>query len=461
MEKELSLSQQIAQIGENLKFEDLPERVVKNSKMFIMDLLGNIIASRHVDSSEICLASVKELGDGEPVSTAIGCDYKTSPQLAALINGTFGHAFDMDDDHRYGTQHSSVVVFPAILALAEKYGKSGKDVLTAFAYGSEITIRLGECFEGQTYYQGFHPTGTCGVFGATGGAAKLLGLDAEKITYALGLAGSQAAGLLEWKAQGTWSKRYQAGHPAMCGVISAIFAKNGYTAPTTVWDGQDGFVRAYSYHDIWNYEKIYDEFGKRWEMADTSIKVHACCRFSAPLADAGVDLYKRGVNYKDVKSILARVNKYSIKVLTIPEETKADPKTVVDAQFSLPYAIACGMVKGHENIDDYTYEAIRDPEVLALAKKVTWVLDPEIEKVYPKYYPCTVEVTMNDGTVISSHTEYPKGDPENPVSWEEAEEKFRFMAGHEMSEDKVQKVIDFCKDLENKENMNELIELIK
>ena len=152
------------------------------------------------------------------------------------------------------------MVFPAILALAEKYGKSGKEVLTAFAYGSEITIRLGEAFEGQTYYQGFHPTGTCGVFGATGGAAKLLGLNEEQITYALGLAGSQAAGLLEWKAQGTWSKRYQAGHPAMCGVISAIMAKNGYTAPTTVWDGQDGFLRAYSYKDIWNEAKVSEEF---------------------------------------------------------------------------------------------------------------------------------------------------------------------------------------------------------
>lgn len=255
MEKELSLSQQVAEIGFQLKFEDLPERVIQNSKMFIMDLLGNIIASRHIESSEICLKTAKELG-GEPTSTAIGCNYKTSAQMAALINGTFGHAFDMDDDHRYGTQHSSVVVFPAILALAEKYKKSGKDVITAFAYGSEITIRLGEAFEGQTYYQGFHPTGTCGVFGATGGAAKLLDLDAEKITYALGLAGSQAAGLLEWKAQGTWSKRYQAGHPSMCGVISALMAKNGYTAPTTVWDGQDGFLRAYSYKDIWNEEKV-------------------------------------------------------------------------------------------------------------------------------------------------------------------------------------------------------------
>lgn len=124
MEKKLSLSQQIAEIGAGLKFEDLPERVVNNSKMFIMDLLGNIIASRHVDSSLTCLKAVRELGDGDPVSTAIGCNYKTTPQMAALINGTFGHAFDMDDDHRYGTQHSSVVVFPAILALAEKYGCS-------------------------------------------------------------------------------------------------------------------------------------------------------------------------------------------------------------------------------------------------------------------------------------------------------------------------------------------------
>lgn len=454
-----TLSQQVAEVGTKLKYEDLPERVVNNSKMFILDLLGNIIASRHIESSQIVLETAKDLG-GTPTSTAIGCNYKTSAQMAALINGTFGHAFDMDDDHRYGIQHPSVVVFPAVLSLAERFKKSGKEVITAFAYGSEITIRLGESFEGQTYYQGFHPTGTCGVFGAAGGAAKLLGLDEKKITYALGLAGSQAAGLLEWKAQGTWSKRYQAGHPAMCGVISALMAKNGYTAPTTVWDGQDGFLRAYSYKDIYNYDKVSDEFGKRWEMADTSIKVHACCRFSAPLADAGVELCKRGIDYRNVDSILARVNKYSIKVLTIPVETKADPKTVVDAQFSLPYAIACGMVKGHENIDDYTNESIRDPEVLGLAKKVKWVLDPEIEKVYPKYYPCTVEVTMKDGSKEVAHIEYPKGDPENPVGWDEAVEKFRFMAGHEMGSYKVSRIIDLCSRLETLENLDELVGLL-
>ncbi len=298
------------------------------------------------------------------------------------------------------------------------------------------------------------------MFGAAGGAAKVMGQKAREITYTLGLAGSQAAGLLEWKAQGTWSKRYQAGHPAMCGVLGALMASNGYTAPTTVWDGEDGFIRAYSYKDIWDYDKIIGEFGKRWEMADTSIKVHACCRFSAPLADCALDLYGQGVNVDQVESILAKVNKYSIKVLTVPVETKADPKTVVDAQFSLPYAIAVGMVKGKETIDEYTNTSIRDPKVLELARKVKWVLDPEAEKVYPKYYPCTVEVTMKDGKKYTSHVDYPKGDPENPVTWDEAVEKFRFMSGHHTGRVEQDRIIELVGNLEKLEKLDELISVI-
>ncbi|MDR1534224.1 MAG: MmgE/PrpD family protein [Planctomycetota bacterium] len=455
-----SLSQQVADIGEKLEFSDLPKPVVDNSKKFILDLLGNILASKHIESSRIALAVAKDLG-GNPTSSVIGGNFMTSAPMAAFVNGTFGHAFDMDDDHREGTQHSSVVVFPAVFALAERFGKSGKELLTGFVYGSEITIRLGEAFLGQTYYQGFHPTGTCGVFGAAGGAAKIMGLDAVGIARALGLAGSQAAGLLEWKAQGSWSKRYQAGHPAMCGVLGTLLASRGYTSPTTVWDGEDGFIRAYSYKDIWDYGKITDNFGKRWEMADTSIKVHACCRFSAPLADCALDLHKQGVDVSQVESILAKVNKYSLKVLTVPVETKADPKTVVDAQFSLPYAIAVGMVKGRETIAEYTGESIRDPKVLELARKVRWELDPEAEKVYPKYYPCTVIVKMKDGREYASHVDYPKGDPENPVTWDEAVDKFRFMSGHHLGRLEQDRIIELCAGLEKLEKLDDLIELLK
>lgn len=451
-----TISGRISEIGVKLKYEDISPEVIENSKKFILDLLGCIIGAKQVQSSVTMVDTVLELG-GNPDSTVIGYGFKTSPAMAALANGTMGHAFDMDDDHREGTQHSSVVVFPAVLATAEKFKLTGKALLTSFVFGSEVTIRLGEAFLGQTYYQGFHPTGTCGVFGAAAGVAKLLELDRVRMMYALGMAGSQAAGLLEWKAQGTWTKRLQAGHPAMCGVLSGLLAQKGYTAPATILEGEDGFIRAYSYKDTWDLNKITDRLGEKWEMSDTSIKVHACCRFSAPLADCALDLHKQGVDPNMVEEILAKVNKYSIKVLCIPEERKYKPQTVVDAQFSLPYAIAVGICKGRETIAEYTEEAIKDPYVLDLASKVKWVLDPEAEAVYPKYYPCTIIVKTKDGRQYVSHVDYPKGDPENPVSFSETIEKFRFMAGHTIDKNKMDRIVDMVSRMEKLEYVDELI----
>lgn len=456
-----SLSQQIAEIGAGLKYEDLPEVVIHNSKKFILDLLGNIIASpNRIESSNIMLSTVKEL-EGRPECTVIGCNYKTSAPMAALANATFGHAFDMDDGHEEGIQHPSVVVFPAALAVAEQKKLSGKDLLLSYVYGTEVTIRLGEAFLGQTFFQGFHTTGTCGVFGAAAACGKLMGLDEEKMAYALGIAGSASSGIIEFKAQGTWSKRFQAGHASMCGVIAAMLAEKGFTGPTTVWDGQDGFIRAYSYKDIWDYSKINDEFGKRWEMKDIYIKVHACCRFGASIADCAIELYRQGIDYREIESILAKVNKYTIKVLTIPEETKFTPKTVVDAQFSLPYVIACGLVKGKESINEFTDETICDPEVLKLARKVKWELDPEAESVYPKYWPSTLEVTMKDGRKFSIHVDHSKGSVENPVTWGEAVDKFRFMTDGALSAEQMDRIIDICSRLETLQTLDELIEIIK
>lgn len=451
-----TISQEIAVIGEQLQFEDLPKEVVENAKKFILDVLGCMLGAKNVPSSATMVDTVLELG-GSPDSTVIGYGFKTSPAMAALANGTIGHALDIDDAHREGTQHSTVVVFPALLAIAEKYNLDGKSLLTAFVFGSEVTIRLGQAFLGQSYYQGFHPTGTCGVFGAAAGTAKLLNLDKEKIAFAIGMAGSQSSGLLEWKAQGTWTKRLQAGHAAMGGVISGLLAKRGYTAPTTVLEGEDGFMRAYSYKDRFDLKKLTENFGRKWEMADNCIKVHACCRFSAPLADCGIDLYKQGVKPKEVKEIIAKVNKYSIKVLCVPAEKKYKPETVVDAQFSLPYAIAVGICKGRESVTEYTEEAIKDSEVLELASKVKWELDPEAEAVYPEYYPATVIVKMIDGSEYRSHVDYAKGDPENPVSFAEAEEKFRSLASASLENNKMDHIVDYVKRLEELETLDQLI----
>ncbi len=454
---DLTISQKLGQLGAGLKYEDISQDVQTNAKKFILDVIGVILGAKGVSSSSTMIDTIiNDLG-GQPDSTIMGYGVKVSSNLAALANGTMGHAFDMDDDHREGIQHPSIVVFPALLALAEKYGIDGKTFLTSFIFGSEVTIRAGEAFLGQTYYQGFHPTGTCGVFGSAAGVAKLLNLDETGIALALGIAGSQAAGLLEWKAQGTWTKGYQAGHAAMCGVISGLLARRGYTSPTTVFEGEDGFLRAYSYKDIYDCNKLTDKLGEKWEMADTSIKVHACCRFSAPLADCAVDLHKQGVKPDEVKEILAKVNKYSIKVLCNPAELKYNPHTEVDAQFSLPYAVAVGICKGRESIYEYNDEAIKDKQVLELAAKVKWELDPEAEAVYPKYYPCTVIVKMKDGREFTSHVDYPKGDPENPVSFDETVEKFRFVASATIGKDKIEKIIDYVKNLDKLDDMRKLV----
>ena len=192
-------------------------------------------------------------------------------------------------------------------------------------------------------------------------------------------------------------------------------------------------------------------------MSDTSIKVHACCRFSAPLADCALDLRRQGVTADSVAEILATGSKYTLKVLCDPPERKYKPQNIVDAQFSLPYAVACGIVKGRESIFEFTDESIKDPKVIELASKVKWEMDPKAEEVYPKIWPATVIVRTKDGKTYTAHVDYPKGDPENAVSFSEVEEKFRLLAGLTIGKTKIDRVIEYCANLEKLDNVNKLI----
>ena len=456
-----SIAWQVADITAKLRYEDMPGPVAEKSKRFILDLLGCILGAKNIQSSKIMAQVISNFG-GSPQSTVIGYSHKTSAPLAAMINGTTGHAFDMDDDHREGTLHSSVVIFPAVFAVAEQSRVSGKDLLTAFAAGSELMIRLGEAFLGKTYYQGFHPTGTTGVFGAALGVGKILELDTQKLTWAQGIAGSQAAGLLEWKADGTWTKRIQAGHPAMSGVISALLAREGYTGPATVYEGNDGFVRAFSHKDQYDVNKIIDQFGTRWELADNSIKPHACCRFACPIADCALDISQNNnIDPEDIEDVEVGVNNWMIKVLCEPAERKYNWQTVVDTQFSLPYVTAVSLVKKRASVPEFTDEAIQDPVVRALAQKVRWQFSDEFEKLYPKAYPASVTVRTKDGKTYHSRVDYPKGDPENPVSDAELLDKFRLLSSRNISAKQAEQIIDTVLNLEKISDINDLAGVLR
>ncbi|NLO98342.1 MAG: MmgE/PrpD family protein [Peptococcaceae bacterium] len=466
---EKPIAQQIAEISTKLKLEDIDQRTIDNAKIFLLDCLGCILSGSQIESAKSVRAAVANIdSDGE--CTIIGTNQRTNPMLAALINGTAGHSQDYDDDHREGTQHSSVVVLPAVLALAEKYGKSGKDALLAYIVGSDVTIRAGEAFNGTSYYAGWHLTGTCGVFGSAAAASLLLGLNVDQMVNALGVAGSTSAGIGEFNSCGAWTKRFHAGRASMDGILAAYMGKSNYFAPPTVFEGKEGFLVCFSFKGTpenpnpkgdFDANKLIKDFGKKWEMADNSIKLHACCRFTNNFADCAIDIHRQGCDVSKIKSIHAECNKFTDTKLCRPEDIKRHPRNVVNAQFSLFYEIACGLLRGSCLPDSFTEEAIKDPEIHRLCDLITWEINPEFEAVYPKKYPARVTVTMEDGTKYVAEVEYPKGDPEYPATKEEVLTKFRANAANTIGKVKAERIIELVDKFETLENLNELFECLK
>jgi 2-methylcitrate dehydratase PrpD len=454
------LAEKVAEFLVNEKYEDLPQETIEKVKEFTLDVIGCIIGASQQPQIKALNAVVSTEG-GNPHASVFAHGLKTSMMNAALMNGTMGHAFDFDDDHREGTMHPSVAVFPAVFAIGENRGVPGRQFLRSFILGLEIMIRLGESLLGKSYYQGFHPTGTCGVFGAAAASATIMGLDALRTKYAIGIAGSFSAGTQECTGEGAWQKPLQAGHPALGGVLAALLAEQGYIGTGTVFDGPYGLIKALSYKDQYDYGRVTDTLGQKWEMTETSIKVHACCRFSGPVADCALDLYNQGVRAKDVKQILAKVGKFTVEMLCYPEERKRKPITHVDAQFSLPWAIAVAICKNRTGIYEFRGDVLEDPEVLTLAQKVAWELDPAAEAMYPKAYPSTLIAELNDGRKLTAHVDYPKGDPENPATKEEILEKFHLLTQDFFDLKKRQAIIEAVDRLDTMTDISELANLVR
>jgi 2-methylcitrate dehydratase PrpD len=458
--KEKTLVEVLAEFAANTTYDSLPTETIEKVKTYVLDVIGCTVAASR-EQIVRTVADVLNTEGGNAYSSVVAHGFKTSVTHAAMLNGTMAHTFDFDDDHREGTMHPSVAVFPGVFALAEKMRAPGKDLVRSFIVGLEVMIRLGESLLGKAYYQGFHLTGVCGTFGAAAGCASLLGLDTTRTKYAIGIAGTFSAGTLECIGEGAWQKPLQAGNPAMGGVLSALLAEKSFRGSGTVLDGSMGLIKAWSFRDQFDYGRITETLGKKWEMMDTSIKVHACCRFAGPVADCALDLYRQGVRAKDVKRIVAKVGDWSIRALCNPVDRKVRPQNHVDAQFSLPWAIAIAICKNRTSIDEFRTEALGDQEALALAEKVKWEFDPEAEAMYPRAYPATVIAELNDGRTLSAHVDYPKGDPENPATREEALAKFHLLTEKFFDQKKRETVVGMVNRLETLPDVTELADLLR
>lgn len=452
-----TISQQIAELSVRLRYQDLPEKVRKRAANLVLDLLGSMVGSKKLESSRIATELALELG-GPQESTVIGRGRKVSAPNAAFANAIQGYAFDFADDHNESNAHPSVATIPASLAVGEKLGASGRQVIEAIALGNEVVCRLGSAFLGKTYYQGFHPSSTCGTFGAAVSAAKLLKLDVPQTVHALGIAGSQTGGLMAWNTSGSYTKRLQAGHPAMVGIISALLAQKGFDGPPEIIEGQDGFMQAYSYQRQYDTSLITDGLGKTWVFADSSTKVYPCCRYSAGHLDACLNIATRNSpEWRKIQHIQIRSSDYTVRLLAMPR--KRDPQNVVDAQFSMPWQAAIALIDRRIDADTFTDKNIHRPDVRELMKKVDWEVDEEFERRYPEHYSCAVTVTMEDGTEYTSVVDDPKGDYRNPVTQQELEDKFRGLASRELGRETVERLVDLVGHLEDVDDIGELFVL--
>ncbi|WP_174614469.1 MmgE/PrpD family protein [Virgibacillus ihumii] len=426
----MNLSEKLANYIIDTNYEQLPEEVVRFTKLCILDYFGSAIAGSTMDPIRKIDEFIKEMG-GDPQANLITGGHSSVTQ-AALLNGASGHIVEQDDIHKGSIIHAATVVIPAALAIADWKQLSGEKLINAIAVGYEVCYRIGEAVSPSHYYY-WHNTATCGTFGAAAAVAKLLHLNNEQTVYALGSAGTQAAGLWEFIEDGAMSKQLHPGKAAMNGVISALLAEKDFTAAQKILEGKRGFFEAMSNeYDIF---KITKNLGEEYKILENSFKVHASCRHTHHAMDLMIELSE------EKKISLDQIDRINVKTYQSAldiTDNKA-PTTQYASKFSMQFCTALALLKGQGSLEDFNEKSLWDDDVRNLMDYVNVIVDPEINNQYPEKWGAIVEIQMKSGEVISKKTDFPKGDPDNPVSEYKLLEKFMGLA--KMWDEKDRKIL--------------------
>jgi 2-methylcitrate dehydratase PrpD len=450
-------SQAIARFLCGLKLEDVPQGVVDKAKLVFLDTLGIALASSTMDFGRMVVNVAQKLG-GAPASRLIGSPLKVAAANAVLANGTLAHGLDYDDTLEEAIVHTGCCAGMTALAVGEELGASGKAVLEAAIASTEVMCKVGLIAPGKFHARGFHPTALCSTFGAAAAAGKLLGLEPVQWIDALGLCGSQSSGIIEYLADGTWTKRFHPGWSAHGGVIATMLAREGFRGPATVFEGQHGFYRAFGGADEYPFEK-FNELGRTWEIPKLTFKSYPCGSISHPYMDCALTLkQKYAVAPERVAEIVCRTAEGPVHRLWEPLADKQRPTSSYGAKFSLPYSIAVMLIRGRAGLEEFSDEAIRDPEVLSLAKKVRYELDPTID--YPRHFSGHVKIVLADGGILEENQPHPRGGLESPLPPEEIERKFRANARLALSGQQLELIVESVKRLEQLSSITALSDLL-
>jgi len=414
----VSVAEQLAGSIAGLRADGLSPALRSKCEDLLIDVVGLCVTARNENYIKSALAGC----DDDGPCTAIGHARGFSAASAAFINGTAAHGEDFDDTFEGGPVHAGAAIVPAALAACERHRPDGSAALLGIAVGTEVMCRLSTVVPKAVHKAGFHPTAVFGVMGAAAGVGAALGLNARQIVDALGIAASFAGGIIEYLAEGAWTKRLHPGWAAQSGIRAALLARGGFVGPRTVFEGVHGLFHGFAHTTQGDYEALTADFGKKWVTEALAFKPYPCGTMAHPYIDCARRLAARGIKAADIREMVCEVAEGTVHRLWEPLADKQRPPNGYAAKFATPFILATGFVRGGVGLDAFTDAAVRDKDVLALAAKVRYVVDPD--NPYPDNFTGHIRAVLNDGSVVEERQPHFRGGAHEPLTRADIEDKF-------------------------------------
>jgi 2-methylcitrate dehydratase PrpD len=419
----------LARVLATTRYGDLPRDVLDHAKRSVTDWLGSALGGSVETPARLAQQVAARFGTSNE-ATVFGAGRASAP-AAAFANGVASHILELDDIHKGSTVHAAAPIIPAALAVAEREHADGRAFLAAVTIGYEAAFRIGEAVNPSHYYF-FHPTGTVATFGAAAAAGSVLRLNADQMVDALGSAGTQAAALWEFNADGAMSKHLHPGKAALNGILAADLARVGFTGATRILEGERGFFRAFS--TAFDESRITDGLGTRWKIGENGYKLYSCCGHTHTAVDCALDIRARSKWSKD--DVLREVNGITVETYGPGYEIvrEMNPRTPYQAKFSLAYCVAAALLEGALGLEQFADErfgpdGVRDRAIADVLQRIRVEVADDLTATYPAAWPVRLAVSLRGGATERAASDYPKGNAENPVTTEELETKFTALVG--------------------------------
>jgi 2-methylcitrate dehydratase PrpD len=419
-----SISQVLAERIASIDGDGLTPAVRDVCARLLLDVIGLCVVARNADYVAAALAAWPERG----AATVIGQAQPMSAAGAAFVNGTAAHGEDFDDTFEGGPVHAGAVIVPAVLAVAEEEGLSGLAALRGVAVGVETICRLSLVVPKAVHKSGFHPTAVFGAMAAAAGVGAALGLDRRQLAHALGIAGSMAAGIIEYLADGSWTKRMHPGWAAQSGLRAALLARAGFVGPRTVFEGVHGLFNGFARTRQGDWGALLEGFASDWHAASLAFKPYPCGTMIQPYVDCARRLNRHGLAPASIAEITCEVGEGTVHRLWEPLVAKQRPANGYAGKFAAPYCIAYALVHGTLGLEAFADAKVEDDEVRELAGKISYRIDPA--NPYPAAYTGHIRVVRADGSACEERQPHMRGGAQEPLALVEIEEKFAANARH-------------------------------